>query len=63
MPTSRRAICSGTGCAQTPSAIFSVSWPQHSDGPNGMIAETMRAGAIAMTGAHMNRNLCALPGT
>ena len=35
----------------------------HSDGPKGMMAETMRAGAMAMMGAHMKRNLCALLGT
>ena len=39
------------------------SSPQQSGGPKGMMAATISAGAIAMIGAHMNRNLCALPGT
>ena len=48
----------------TPSGpSFSVSCPRQSDDPNGTIALTIRAGAIAMIGAHMNRNLCAFEGT
>ena len=42
--------------------VASVRCPQQSDGPNGMIAATMSGGAIAMIGAHMNRNLWAWEG-
>ena len=37
--------------------------PSTAAAPNGMIAATISAGAIARIGASVNRNLCALPGT
>src|SRR5665213_350367 len=58
---SGRAICRSTGCRQT--GLVVSSSPQQSGGPKGMIAATISAGAIAMMGAHMKRNLWALGGT
>src|SRR5580698_9567953 len=58
---SSRAICSPTGCRQL--GLVLSSSPQQSGGPKGMIAATISAGAIALMGAHMKRNLCAFEGT